>query len=74
MIKKYVIYTNDCGTDAYELDWDKTPEEKYLELLKGEDQSLYYETSAIYVEIEDSEITYVWDIVIPELDNMTNAE
>lgn len=67
MLKEYVIYTNDNGTDSYELGMLETPEEKYKGLLEQHNDD-YYETGCVYVAIDEGRIVECFEVFVPELE------
>ncbi len=66
-MNRYVIYSNDNGTDRYLLGNSDEPEDEYRRLLRDLNDE-YFETSAFYVRIENDKIADVWEIFLPELD------
>jgi hypothetical protein len=70
-MNRYVIYTNDNGTDSYLLGDVDEAEDEYRRLLKDHDDD-YFLTQALYVEIENNKIIEVWHIWLPELDDADN--
>jgi hypothetical protein len=66
-MNRYVIYTNDNGTDSYLLGDSDQPEDEYRRLLKDLEDD-YFITSALYVEIEDNKIVETWAIFIPDFE------
>lgn len=67
MFREYVVYTNDNGTDSYELGMTESPEEKYSELLKKHDDD-YLITHCVYVAIHDNKIVECFEVFVPMLE------
>jgi hypothetical protein len=68
-MNRYVIYTNDNGTDSYLLGDVDEAEDEYRRLLKDNEDN-YNLTQALYIEIEDNKIIEVWNLWLPELDGL----
>jgi len=70
-MNRFLIYVNGNGTDKYPLSPCEQPEDKYAELLE-ELKDGYFETTAIYVEVDDNLIKEVFEVFIPDLDEVTS--
>jgi len=68
-MNRYVVYSNDNGTDAYPLGDCDEAEDEYRRLLKEHGDN-YNETEALYIEVENNKIIEVWHLWLPELDGL----